>query len=57
MIFIQEGNQKLRETLALNQKYHIEVSPDLDTMICLKKDRFKTITSLRALNLFQPGEY
>jgi hypothetical protein len=29
----------------------------MDTMICLKKDRFKSITSLRALNLFEKGEY
>lgn len=57
VIFIQEGSQKLRETLAQNQKYHIEVSPDLDTMICLKKDRFKTITSLQALGIFDKGEY
>lgn len=53
VIFIQEGSQKLRETLAQNQKYHIEVSPDMDTMICLKKDRFKSVTSLRALNIFE----
>ena len=40
VIFIQEGNEKLRKELTQNEKYHVETSRDMDTMICIRKERF-----------------
>lgn len=50
--FIQEGNDTLIKSLQGNENYHIEASPDKDTLICVKKDRFKEITPMKAVTLF-----
>lgn len=45
IIFIQEPNENLIAALTKNRGYHIEISPDKDTLICLKKNSFSSITS------------
>lgn len=56
IVFIQEGNDTLIKSLENNGNYHIEASPDKDTLICVKKDKFKEIKPMKAVTLFDQEE-
>lgn len=56
IVFIQEGSDALIKSLENDQNYRIEASPDKDTLICIRKDKFKEITTMKGVTLFDQAD-